>query len=270
MGNQFIKNRACTMALNIKEAVQKQFHAVAANYSASSVHAHGVDLAAMLNVAALTGDERILDAGCGSGHTAFTFAPHVAQITAVDLTLGMLDEARRRAGERGLTNIDFRLGDVEQLAFADQHFDLVVTRLSAHHWPHPQGALSEFRRVLRPGGRLLLSDIVAFDDFTADTFLQAIELLRDPSHVRDHGTHQWLAMCAEAGLPAEVVFTWGVRLDFADWVARMRTPPAHVAAIHSLLDGAPADLKAAFKLEADHSFTLPGALIRARRTDQTG
>lgn len=252
------------MTQDIKAAVQQQFHQVAANYRTSSVHARGVDLAEMVAAAQPRGHERVLDAGCGTGHTALTFAPHVASVIGVDFTGAMLDQARRLADERGLHNVDFRLGDVEQLPFARSEFDLVVSRYSAHHWPHPQRALAEFRRVLRPGGRLILSDIVSFDSFVIDTFVQAIELLRDPSHVRDHTVDQWLTMCAAAGFTAEVVFTWDVRLDFADWLARMQTPSHHSAAIESLFDSAPAETQAAFKLEADHSFTLTGALIRGR------
>lgn len=251
------------MIHDIKAAVRRQFDPVAANYSSSAVHARGADLVALVETAQLTGHERILDAGCGTGHTALAFAARGVPVVAVDLTAAMLEQGQQLAAARGLTEIEFRLGDVEQLPFADGEFDLVVSRYSAHHWPHPQQALAEFRRVLRPGGRLLLADIVSFDTFALDTFLQTIELLRDPSHVRDHTAGQWLAMCAAAGLAAEVVFTWSVRLDFADWLARMQTPPHHSAAIESLFDSAPAETQAAFKLEADHSFTLNGALIRA-------
>jgi ubiquinone/menaquinone biosynthesis C-methylase UbiE len=248
----------------IKSAVQKQFQQVAANYTVSAVHARGVDLAELVTAAQLTGSERVLDAGCGTGHTALTLAPVAGEVIAVDLTEAMLAQGRRLAAERELTNVDFRLGDVEQLPFADGEFDLVVSRYSAHHWPHPQAALAEFRRVLRPQGRLILSDIVSFDDYALDTFVQTLELLRDPSHVRDHTVRQWLGYFAEAGFAAEVVYTWGLRLDFADWVARMATPPDHVAALRSLLAGAPADVRERLLVEADHSFTFPGALVHGQ------
>ena len=91
----------------------------------------------MLALADLSGDERILDAGCGPGHTALTFAPHVAQVVGVDLSDQMLDQGRRLAAERGLTNVEFRTGDVEALPFDSGEFDVVVTRYSAHHWPAP-------------------------------------------------------------------------------------------------------------------------------------
>ena len=251
-----------TLQNDIKASVQRQFNQVAANYSTSTVHAQGVDLAEMVKAAHLRGHERVLDAGCGTGHTALTFAPHVAQVIAVDFTQGMLDQGRQLAAERGLDNIEFRLADVEKLDFADAEFDLIVSRYSAHHWPHPQQALQTFRRILKPGGQFILSDVVSFDDFTADTFIQALELLRDPSHVRDHTVAQWVAMLAAAGFQSELVFTWDVQLDFQAWVTRMATPTHNVQMIQALFNGAPQEVRAALKVQPDYSFAFPGALLR--------
>ncbi|MFN8494108.1 MAG: class I SAM-dependent methyltransferase [Caldilineaceae bacterium] len=250
---------------DIKTSVQKQFNQVAANYSTSTVHAQGVDLAEMVKAARLTGREKVLDAGCGTGHTALTFAPHVAQVMAVDFTEGMLAQGRKLAEERQFRNIEFQLGDVEKLQFAAGEFDVVVSRYSAHHWPHPQSALREFWRVLRPGGQFILSDVVSFADFTADTFLQAIELLRDPSHVRDHTAAQWLEMLATTGFQAEVVFTWDVDIDFSAWVKRMATPAPNVTMIQTLFDGAPQEVRAALQVQPDYSFAFQGGLIRSVR-----
>ncbi|MCB0153010.1 MAG: methyltransferase domain-containing protein, partial [Caldilineaceae bacterium] len=172
-------------------------------------------------------------------------------------------QGRRLALERGLGNLHFEVGDVEALTFADGSFDVVTSRYSAHHWPHPQVALREIHRVLRRGGRFVLSDVVSYDDFTADTHLQAIELLRDPSHVRDHTAAQWLALLAERGFAAQVIYTWGVRLQFDTWVERMATPAPAVAMLRTLLANAPAEVRARLQVEEDDSFTLQGALITA-------
>jgi ubiquinone/menaquinone biosynthesis C-methylase UbiE len=247
---------------DVKQSVQRQFGAVAANYATSAVHRGGPDLEAMLAAAAARGGERVLDAGCGAGHTALAFAPHVAEVVGVDLTEAMLEQGRRLAAERGLANVSFREGDVEQLPFPDATFDIVTSRYSAHHYPHPAVALREFVRALRPGGVLLLVDVVAPDDPAGDTFLNAIELLRDPSHVRDHSVAQWRAMLGSAGFAGELLGAWALRLEFDPWVARMNTPPLAVSQLRALLEGAPREVRAAMAIADGYDFSVTVALLR--------
>lgn len=251
--------------LDVKAAVQQQFGQVAANYASSVVHATGEDLNRMVQFANLVGTERVLDAGCGAGHTALAFAPHVAQVVAYDLTAAMLEQVERLAAQRTITNLTTQRGDVELLSFEDASFDLVVSRYSAHHWPHPARALAEFKRVLKPNGQFILSDIVAAEDPTLDTFLQTVELLRDPSHVRDHSVSQWTMMLRDAGFTAEVLFTWELPLDFDSWVTRMATANASVVMIKTLFDGAPSEVRDAMDVQPHYGFQIPGALFRGRR-----
>ena len=176
---------------------------------------------------------------------------------------GCVCRPRRQTPPRGLPPVQFRPAFVEDLPFPAGSFDVIVSRYSAHHWPHPQWALAEFRRLLRPGGRLLIGDIVSYDDFSADTYLQTLEVLRDRSHVRDHSVAGWLDLLQSEGFAAHVPFTWQLRLDFASWVARIATPVEEVAAIRRLLDHAPAEVRDLLRVEPDHSFTLQGAIFKA-------
>jgi len=251
--------------VDVKEAVRRQFAPVAANYATSTVHAAGPDLRAMLEAVALRGDERALDVGCGPGHTGLAFAPYVAAVTAVDLTDDMLAQGRRLAAERGIDNVTFRQGDVERLPFPDGSFDIVTSRYSAHHYPHPLQALREVARVLTPAGTFLLVDVVAPREENADAFLNRVETLRDPSHVRDHTVAQWRDMLAASGFVAQSLGNWPLRLEFRSWVARMNTPPAAVKAIEALLDGASPEVRAALAVERDYSFSVPVALLRGRK-----
>jgi ubiquinone/menaquinone biosynthesis C-methylase UbiE len=251
--------------MEIKDSVQKQFSPVAANYATSAVHVAGPDLTAMLAAAGARADQRVLDAGCGAGHTALAFAPPVAEVVALDLTEAMLAQGRKLARDRGIANITFQRGDVERLPFPDASFDLVTSRYSAHHYPHPQVALSEFARVLKPGGAFLLIDVVAPEPPAQDTFLNAIELLRDPSHVRDHTVEQWRRMFDASGLAAEALETWPLRLEFESWVARMQTPFLAITQIRALIDGATRDVRAALAIEEGYSFSVPTALLRGRK-----
>lgn len=252
---------------SIKSAVSQQFGQVAANYRTSAVHISGPDLEAMLMAANLPADALVLDAGCGAGHTAVAFAPHVGRVIAYDLTEAMLPQVEAVAQEKGILNVETQHGDVEELPYDDATFDAIVTRYSAHHWPQPQRALAEFARVLKPGGIFLISDIVAPPDAAADSFLQTIEVLRDPSHVRDHSIAQWQAMMAAAGFSSEVIFTHDLSLHMGQWLTRINTAPVYAEAIRALMTGAAQALKARFSLPGqippgdDCYFTIPGAVL---------
>ncbi|MEM8533049.1 MAG: class I SAM-dependent methyltransferase [Chloroflexota bacterium] len=251
--------------MDTKKSVQQQFGAVAAHYASSSVHASGQDLTAMLNAAKLHDDKRVLDIGCGTGHTALAFADHVAEVRGVDLTPEMLDQARRLAAERNITNVFFEQSDVAHLPFAAASFDIVTSRYSAHHYADPVGALREVTRVLKQDGMFLLTDVMAPKEPAADIFLNAIELLRDPSHVRDYAVIQWQEMFAEVGLMSEILGVWLLHLDFDAWVTRMQTPEAAIAQIRTLIDGTSDEVRAALSLNHEtYSFRVPTALMRGR------
>ena len=255
-------------AQDVKDHVQQRFGSVAANYRTSAVHAAGPDLDRMIALSSLGADARVLDAGCGAGHTAIAFASIASQVIACDFTPAMLRQAERLAAEQRATNVSAQLADVENLPFPSRSFDQVVTRYSAHHWLHPERALAEFRRLLKPGGLLLISDIMAREDYAQDTFLQAIELLRDPSHVRDYRICEWRAMLAGAGFASEVIMTFDLTLRFETWTRRMDTPAQNAAMIKTLFNGASRDIRRAFRAPArlggaDFDFAIPGAVIRA-------
>ena len=246
-------------------AIRRVFGSAAERYAHSAVHAGGPDLDAMLDAAALAGGETVLDIGCGTGHTALAFAARGASVSALDLTEEMLAQGRRLAAERGLEGIRFQQGDVSCLPYDANSFDIVTSRLSAHHYADPETAVCEAARVLRPGGQLLLVDSVAPADSAQDTFLNTIELLRDSSHVRDHSVDQWCEMFAAVGLEAEALGSWRLRIAFEDWVARVETPDLEVAQLRSLLAHAPDEVRQAFRIGADAAFDIPAALVAGRR-----
>jgi SAM-dependent methyltransferase len=250
----------------MEREVQQQFGAVASNYIASAVHARGIDLPILIEAIEPGGHEHVLDLGTAVGHTAFALAPHVREVIGLDLTTEMLGHARRLAGERGHTNASFARADVTHLPIADSSFDVVTSRFSAHHYARPDLVVREIARVLKPGGRFVLVDTIAPEDSALDTFINAIELLRDRSHVRDHTIAQWQSMLAAVGLVSEVIFTWDLALDVADWLARMQTPPQAAAMIETLLAEAPPAAREAFHVDRSgaKSFCLKAAIIRAR------
>jgi ubiquinone/menaquinone biosynthesis C-methylase UbiE len=244
--------------------VALQFGATARAYLESETHATGDDLELLAQEVAAIPKAAVLDLGCGAGHASFAVAPHAASVTAYDLTPEMLAVVEREAVTRNLRNVATVQGMAEELPFPEAHFDCVISRYSAHHWHDVPAALREVRRVLKPGGRVLLIDTAGGETPLLDTHLQAVEILRDPSHVRDYSAREWLALFREAGFTATLRKEWPLPIEFSGWIERQRTPPERVAAIHALWGAAPDEVRSFFEVQQDGSFTLRKILIAAQ------
>lgn len=220
------------------ERVLGQFAPRADAYVTSAVHSAGEDLDRIEAAARAALPARALDLGCGGGHVAYRLAAHAREVIACDLSGEMVEAVLAAAAARGIDNIAGAVGPAERLPFADASFGFLACRFTAHHWRDWEAGLREARRVLAPGARAVFADVVAPKLAVADTHLQAVELLRDPSHVRDYGASEWLAALGRAGFTVTAAHSHRLRMDFATWIARMGPPAAHVDAIRSLLGGA--------------------------------
>jgi len=253
------------------EQIQQQFGAAAADYVTSKVHASGRDLAWLVEEAALTGRERVLDVATGGGHTAFALAPHAAEVVALDLTKPMLAVAQQEAVARQLSNISFLEGDAQAIPAEESSFEVVACRKAAHHFPNVRQAVGEWVRVLKPGGKLLLVDTISPEEQEVKAFLHEIEVLRDPSHVYSPSISEWKMLLDEAGFEVHSVREWGLELDVTDWVKRMRTSPESVSLIEQRLrDAAPA-IRERLDITGQagtFTFKLPTAMLVATKAKQ--
>jgi ubiquinone/menaquinone biosynthesis C-methylase UbiE len=251
--------------------VQAQFDPRAQAYLQSAVHAAGPDLLrarGIVDAAASTKETRLLDVGCGAGHLSFALAQAVKEAVALDASPNMLATVANAAAQRGLRNIATCRGSAEDLPFEDSTFDIVATRYSAHHWLNLPEGLREMRRVVKPGGHILVIDLQGDDNALVDTHLQAIELLRDLSHVRDRSPAEWTRLLCGAGFGETLHESWPTRLTFKTWVERMQTPAERIAAIRTLQQQCPSEVVAALAIEADGSFTPRTGLWWARADDR--
>jgi ubiquinone/menaquinone biosynthesis C-methylase UbiE len=250
---------------NYVALVGSQFGSSAEAYLKSPDHSTGPDLEALAALAGGFPAARVLDLGCGAGHASFTVAPHMREVVAYDLSPAMLAVVARAAAERGLGNIVTRQGVAEDLPFEDGSFDLVLSRLSAHHWRDLEAGLREAARVLKPCGSAIVIDAVAPGAPLLDTFLQTIELLRDCSHVRNYSRAEWEAAIARAGLITGNVSEHRRHLDFKGWIERMHTPKVQADAIRALQAAVSPEVIRYFATAPDGSFSIDIAMFEASK-----
>jgi SAM-dependent methyltransferase len=180
--------------------------------------------------------DTVLDLACGGGLVVCAYAPHVRAASGIDLTSAMLDQARALASAKGLTNVEWHQGDVRALPFSNAAFSIVVTRFSFHHFQDPLGALREMARVCRPGGRIVVVDMIASEDSAKAAAWNRLEALRDPSHFRALSLSELGALFPAAGLPAPQAGFYDLRGAVRALLARSFPRPGDTERIISLFE----------------------------------
>lgn len=179
-------------------------------------------LARLIDFADPSADDVCLDVCCGTGLVARGLAARARHVTALDLTPEMLATGKSQADAEGVLNVVFQEGDATRLPFLDGSFSLVITRFSLHQVASPASVVNEIVRVCRPGGRVVVADLVRRPDLPGDP--DRVERLRDPSH----GTMQTVpaieGLLAAAGASVSVSEPFDVPRPLRVWLDQSRTP----------------------------------------------
>ena len=128
-------------------------------------------------LASLKAGETVLDLGAGAGIDCFLAAGLVGEtghVIGVDMTAGMLDRARENAKKNGIDNVEFRLGEIEHLPVSDETVDVVISNCVVNLSTDKPQVFSEVYRALKPGGRMMISDIVQLEPLP-EAVLKSIE-----------------------------------------------------------------------------------------------
>jgi SAM-dependent methyltransferase len=218
--------------------------------------------------ACLAPGDLVLDAGGGAGDLSRSLADRARQFVVADLTDALRDVGRDAAEAAGVDNVLFVRAALEDLPFPDHSFDCVLCRFVVHHLADPAPALAELRRVCRPGGRVVVADLVCLDEAIAGRH-NALERLRDPSHTTALTEDALVAAVGAARLAVASVDRHEHRLDLEAWIDRAHTPtgPADElrAAFTAEIDGGPATgLRA--ERDADRPVTLSQRWVRVVAT----
>ncbi|MBZ0188252.1 MAG: class I SAM-dependent methyltransferase [Candidatus Obscuribacterales bacterium] len=250
-----------------KDDVKRQFGRNASNYATSAGHAHGFDLEIVFDLLGANRRFNVLDIATGAGHTAARIAPHVAQVTAIDLAAEMITESEKLFKSRGITNATARVMDVEALEFDDASFDAVTCRIAPHHFLDIKKSISEIARVLSPRGVFILEDSCSPQDERLDQFINYVETLRDPTHVRSYSELEWRQMLSDNGFKIKKTRHYKKTHEIVDWMDKAGLAkskrPLVLATFRQASQAAIEEFEIEFDGETPVSYTDDKVILRA-------
>jgi ubiquinone/menaquinone biosynthesis C-methylase UbiE len=221
------------------DIVVDQFTRQATPFANSAAMRDEEALRLLVEFSAAGADDTVLDVACGPGLVVAAFAKGCRSAAGIDLTPAMIEKGRAHAATLGLSNVDWRIGNVTSLPFPDRSFSVVVSRFAFHHFVDPLGVLREMKRVATR--KIVIADMVASEDPARAAALNRMEKLRDPSHARTLTLAELRALFADAGLPAPRETYYDVRAELEGLLATSFPEPGDIPVIRQMFKDSLAD-----------------------------
>lgn len=237
---------------NMKRTSAEQFDQQASHYNAQWNKWSEASLNWLLDHSASSKNDRVLDAATGAGFTALAFASRVKEVVGLDVSEGMLTQARANAQKEGLTNVTFEKGAAESLPFSDATFDKVTCRVAPHHFLSIEQFCSEAHRVLKPGGKLLIADTGVPDGLPeVDSWQNRVEAVRDTPHVCNYSLSEWRNLVTTAGFQVEesAELEEGAQMSLEDWMKKSGCAGETAAEVREMFAEASPESRRVFSIE---------------------
>ena len=252
----------------MSEDTIKQFSKTSINYSKDILFSHGKDLDMIIKFVKPKKSMNVLDIATGAGHVAIKLSQYVKCVEAIDITPKMIQEAEKNIKSQNITNIKTKVMKADQLLFDKEHFDLITCRYAPHHFHNITKFLSEVYRVLKYNGMFVLIDIVSLPDYFLDEFINKINKMRDPTHIRSYTKNEWLSMILKSKL--KVIDVKGFRNEYnlEDWLKRAETNEDKIRQIRQLIINCDNKIKSQFDIvytKNTKTFTEDNIIITCRK-----
>lgn len=208
--------KASETVMNIEESINATKKEFEDSFSAGDFYNKQTQdiqhLNAILNFLPIKSNMKILDLGTGSGYLSFTIATQYPDVKVVglDIVEKTLENNRTKAKEENLNNLSFVTYGGIDFPFADEEFDMVISRYALHHFPKIQFSISEVSRVLKKDGIFFISDPTPNANDT-QRFVDAYMQLKKDGHIKFYTTEEWKNMCRKSGLELKASFDSHIR-----------------------------------------------------------
>ncbi|MBN1298990.1 MAG: class I SAM-dependent methyltransferase [Actinobacteria bacterium] len=184
--------------LNHENLILSQFSKQAIPFSNIPGHSDKAVFDLIIKTSGITKNDTVLDVACGPGILSLALAEMARNVFGIDKVPDMIKRAKQLQLEKNIKNISWEIGDMYELPYRDEYFDVVITRYSFHHLLYPLKGLMEMKRVCRHGGTVTIIDVAPLPENQYG--YNHVEKLRDPSTTKALTPPEFLSLAQRAGL----------------------------------------------------------------------